>query len=386
MNSMSVADLLRGYDQSMTDGGSVAGGFNHSRTLKALQDMARLSGFAGEAATPTQYGATGMNEGGETSYASSGYAANPDLLKLLEGYRVQQNGNGYDASLLDQSGNSLGAFRSGDKASGLYKALDVAAPLAIGAMAGPALAGAFGGGMLGGAAAGSIIGGANAHMNDSSILKGALTGGLLGGATGGLGDAYGAAGGAKIAPIGSEATAFGGLPTLEGMAAGAPMETAFGSFGLPDASATALLGAQTIGAQVPPESGLNQMRQAELDGYQTNGSMPTSPAAPATGGGLLGQLGSTVSDAAKWMKDNPTLGRLIMAGGTSLLSSVGGSGSSGSSGQATYSGPAKKWSSPIQQGLLAPAQRAIPPQLSGLGLLNVAGQPNAGAWRFLGGK
>jgi hypothetical protein len=141
----------------------------------------------------------------------------------------------------------------------------------------------------------------------------------------------------SVPSIAAETTAFGNLPELSALAAGAPAATPLGSFGLPAA------------------------------------------------GGSSGLLG-TVKDAAAWMKANPVLGRLIMSGATGLLSGAGGGG--GSSAPQTPSGPPVQWNSNLQQGLLSPVQQYAPPavqQQRPAGLL-AQGYANDGAWRYLGGK
>jgi hypothetical protein len=139
----------------------------------------------------------------------------------------------------------------------------------------------------------------------------------------------------SVPSIAAETTAFGNLPELSALAAGAPAATPLGSFGLPASS----------------------------------------------GAGLLG----TVKDAAAWMKANPVMGRLIMSGATGLLSGAGGG--SSSEPQAP-SGPPVQWNSNLQQGLLSPVQQYAPPavvQNRPAGLL-AQGYANDGAWRYLGGK
>ena len=133
-----------------------------------------------------------------------------------------------------------------------------------------------------------------------------------------------------------------------------------------------------------------QLRADEKAGMgQTAGNIPKTVNMGGLGGtmatgGMLGQLGGTVADAAKWMKDNPMLGKLLMSGATGLLSTAGGGSSSAP--QQDY-GPAKQWGSPLQQGLLGQVQQTMPSaiQQRPSGLL-AQGTPNSGAWRFLGGK
>jgi hypothetical protein len=105
--------------------------------------------------------------------------------------------------------------------------------------------------------------------------------------------------------------------------------------------------------------------------------MTTPNAVTGQGGGLLGS-------AASWMKDNPTLGRLLLSGASGLLSGSGG-GSSGA--PHTPAGPPVQWNSNLQQGLLSPVQQYAPPpvvQNRPAGLL-AQGFQNDGAWRYLKG-
>jgi hypothetical protein len=128
-----------------------------------------------------------------------------------------------------------------------------------------------------------------------------------------------------------------------------------------------------------PTSGLDPMRKAELDGYQTNGTQP-SPAVAATGGGLLGSVGEAGSSVAKWMAENPGLSKLLLGGASALLSGQGG----GTSAPKTYGAPVQ-WKSPlpqISQGLLSGGGQADQGGYpAAMGLLG--GQQNAGAWRWL---
>lgn len=104
------------------------------------------------------------------------------------------------------------------------------------------------------------------------------------------------------------------------------------------------------------------------------------------GGGLLDSVKSAGADLSKWMKDNPTLGRLLLSGAGALLNTVG-NGSSGSGGASApvYGAPVQWNSSPTAlgqatSGLLAPQVKQLNPQLPGL-----LGNPNSGAWRFMKG-
>ena len=320
-------------------------------------ELAKLIGFSGATTSPMYYTQGGMNEGGDTTFQAKGNAYTPDFLKALEQYKFTQ-ADPYRTSVIDQGGQNLGTFKSGDEESAFDKFAWQAVPLAIAAMG----AGAFGGwapgaeGAAGGA--GTISGG----------------GGLTAGGSAGYGSIGGTLGGSGGTTLGLA----GG-----GMSGGAGINSAL----------LQSLGAGAAGtAATLPSSGLNAMRLGEIASYATNGSMPSS-AATAEGGGLLGspqstagQIGAAVRDnpVSAWMKANPTLGKLLMSGGTSLLSAAGG-GSSGS-GQAESYGPAKQWGSPLQQGLLGQVQQTMPSaiQQRPSGLL-AQGNANSGAWRFLGG-
>jgi hypothetical protein len=73
------------------------------------------------------------------------------------------------------------------------------------------------------------------------------------------------------------------------------------------------------------------------------------------GGGLLGELGSRASGAIDWLRNNPSLARGIFSLGGGLLGGLGGG--AGSAPQETY-GPPKQWKSPLQAGLLTPAEQS----------------------------
>jgi hypothetical protein len=206
----------------------------------------------------------------------------------------------------------------------------------------------------------------------------------------------------QLPTIGAEATAFGGLPELSALAAGAPAATPFGAFG------GGLLAAPTSAAPVFNAAADSQLASSQLG--ITGAQSAAAATAPATinlgslggtmgtAGGLTGllQTGQQVAGdalgaakgllgpAGQWLKDNPQLGRLLLGGATSLLSGAGG----GSSGAAPApSGPPVQWNSGLQQGLLAPVQQYAPAavqQNRPAGLL-AQGFANDGAWRYLGG-
>jgi hypothetical protein len=217
----------------------------------------------------------------------------------------------------------------------------------------------------------------------------------------------------QLPTIGAETTAFGGLPELSTLAAGAPVETAFGSFGAglltPEVAATVAatqptFNPEALQTQNPFGGGLGPVAESvpsiaaettafgnlpELSALAAGapvatplGSFGLPAAQPATS--VLGTVKDTIGSAAQWMKDNPVLGRLIMSGATGLLSGAGGG--SPSTPQ-TPSGPPVQWNSNLQQGLLSPVQQYAPPavqQNRPAGLL-AQGYANDGAWRYLKG-
>jgi hypothetical protein len=75
----------------------------------------------------------------------------------------------------------------------------------------------------------------------------------------------------------------------------------------------------------------------------------------SSGGGLLNSaLTKFAPGAAQFIKDNPLLARGLFSAATGLLSASG-SGGGGGGGEPTF-GPAKKWTTPIQQGLIGNPQ------------------------------
>ncbi len=218
----------------------------------------------------------------------------------------------------------------------------------------------------------------------------------------------------SVPSIAAETTAFGNLPELSTLAAGAPVETAFGSFGAglltPEVAATVAatqptFNPEALQTQNPFGGGLGPVAESvpsiaaettafgnlpELSALAAGapvatplGSFGLPAAQPATS--VLGTVKDTIGSAAQWMKDNPTLGRLLLSGVSGLLS---GSGGGSASTPQTPSGPPVQWNSNLQQGLLSPVQQYAPPpvvQNRPAGLL-AQGYANDGAWRYLGGK
>jgi hypothetical protein len=383
----------------------------------------------------------------------------------------------FKGAITDTAGQSVGSFTTGNKDTGFDKFANVAIPLALAALGGAAFGGYIPGAEIGAAGGGAASGAAAAGAADIGALGlaegvygagGALGAGVAPGTVGGLagstaafgglgsvlpaGVGYGAAGAgalagaaelaSELAPsfdfgaigqpqftpslsggiepfvqqlptIGAETTAFGGLPELSTLAAGAPVETAFGSFGAglltPEVAATVAATQPTFNPEVlqtqnPFGGGLGPVAESvpsiaaettafgnlpELSALAAGspvttpfGSLGLPAAQPATS--VLGTVKDTIGSAAQWMKDNPVLGRLIMSGATGLLSGAGGG--SPSTPQ-TPSGPPVQWNSNLQQGLLSPVQQYAPPavqQNRPAGLL-AQGYANDGAWRYLKG-
>lgn len=180
-------------------------------------------------------------------------------------------------------------------------------------------------------------------------------------------------GGAGLLGLGPLAGALGGAAGGSGTITGGGGLTAGGSAGYGSIGGTlGGAGGTTLGVAGSGMSAGAGLNSALLQGLGT----------ASAGGGLLSAIpGAT--EAAAWMKQNPTLGRLITGGATSLLASAGG----GSSGSAPAPVDPVKWNSPIQQGLLSPVQQYAPEpvkQNKPAGLL-AQGYANDGAWRFLGG-
>ena len=172
----------------------------------------------------------------------------------------------------------------------------------------------------------------------------------------------------QLGITGSQAASAATVPTTVNLVnAGGTMATAGGLAGATSQAAQALRDATA---------------SSELGG--TAASQLGSQAASA-----LSSAGSGIGTAAQWLKENPTLGRLLFAGGSALLNTLGsGSSSTGSTGTKTYGAPVQWSSSPtalnqglLSGGLLGQNVKQIQPQMP-TGLL---GNPDSGAWRYLKG-
>lgn len=328
----------------------------------------------------------GTNEAGQM--VGSG-VADPTKLQALQGYSFDWKDTGPantgTLTAYDPTGAKVGDYGQTDQTTG--SALAEWAALAAAGFGGAGLAG-FGplGGALGGLGAASTATPISAAEQISFMAANGMTD-------------------AAIAAAAPELAAAGGLTGVGGYAAAAPAVFNAAADSQLASSQLGITGAQSAATATAPAAvdlgslggitstaapmPLEALRASELAGYSTNGTLPSSAAVPTTSGGLLSGLPSGIKDATtgtlQWLKDNPTLGRLLLGGATSLLSQSG-SGSSGSTAPAK-TGPAVQWTSPMQQGLLSPVQQYAPPaiqQNQPAGLL-AQGYANDGAWRYLKG-
>lgn len=279
----------------------------------------------------------------------------------------------------------------------------VAAPFAsaIGAtMAGAGAAGAAGSGVAaaGGAEAGAgIAGGSGLSLGGT----GAMTAGEALGAAGGSGLSLGGSSlGTSLGAAGGSGLSLGGVTAGTTSALGGTLGASLSGLGDSTLSDSILNGATSggtggVGANLPSTpstGGLSSSDSAVLhsnEGYgpgmtgaqnsaynsvlDTTGSTSLAAAA-ADPIGALGNAGTLINntalgDAASWLRSNPTLGRLLFSGATSLLSAAGNSGGGGGSGGAsapeTYGAP-KQWTSALQRGLYQqPEQVSLPTTLAG---------------------
>lgn len=243
-------------------------------------------------------------------------------------------------------------------------------------------AGAAGAGEAAAAGTGEMLGGLDAVASFE-----AGTGGL---AAGGGGAAAGGFNAALDSQLASNALGITGAQSAA--AATVPATVNLGSLGGTMATSGGLGGAlNTLGQGIRDATASSNVGGSLLS--QAGGSLGNAVSGAGTAlnggttGGTTGGLAGTAGDVAGWLKANPALGKLLMSGAMGLLSSGGGGGSSSSSGGSTSFGPAKNWTSSIQQGLLTPVQQVAPPALQRPAGLLAQGQANDGAWRYLlGGK
>lgn len=167
--------------------GSFSGGFNNSSGYDTMSGLGDLFGYSDNALFPTQYMASGINEGGDTSYLSNGFSANPELLSTLNNSSFSPTDDSYRWEAYNAKNTPMGTFKLGDKPTGFDNFANVALPMIISAGWGGPVSGALGGGFGGAIGGGMASGGINAAMNGQPIGKGMITGGVGAGVGAGVG-------------------------------------------------------------------------------------------------------------------------------------------------------------------------------------------------------
>ena len=184
-------------------------------------EIAKLIRFGGAKTTPLTYTQGGINEGGDTAFQAAGNAYTPEFLEALRQYQFMQ-ADPYRTAVVDQGGNNLGTFQSGDEESAFDKFAWQAVPLAIAAMG----AGALGGWVPGTEGAGSAIG------NGAFLGEGVASGIPAWDAAAGMSGSLGSAGVGGLADFGGYSLAADGVGSMapEMMAAnGIDAATLYGS-------------------------------------------------------------------------------------------------------------------------------------------------------------
>lgn len=401
---MSIDQFLRTYKPSPVS----------SRAGKALSALAEFAGYAGDpmdAQWRNQYetfyrnlaNASPQHDGGSGEIIfQSAPEYDPAFVQALQGYQFAptQDNERLGLNIMAPDGRSR-VINWQDADSSFDKFAQKAIPMGIAALAGAAFGGFIPGAEIG---AGGLGGGAGTITGGGGLTAGGSAGyGSIGGTLGGTGGTtLGLAGGGMSAGAGLTS------PLLQGLAAIAPASVLPSSF----QSAGSLLAEAPVSAAAPPNAAFNAAADSQamnaaqgITGAEAaavakvpptvnmgslGGTMGTAGGLPGllqTGGQIASDAIGAVKDVAsptwQFLKDNPTLGRLLLGGATSLLSSQG-SGSSGASG--APSGPPVQWNSQLQKGLLAPVQQYAPAaiQQRPAGLL-AQGNAGDGAWRFLRG-
>lgn len=301
---VSWADYANGLGQAagFSDSSALSTGFGAGRPKKILDELGGLIGFGGPATMETQYGASGMNEGGETSYTANGYKANPELLAALQNYRINPTSE-FGADLYDPSGKRVGGFTNGDKPSWFDNFAEKAIPVGLAALAGGAALGSFGPGATG---AGIGASGAGAAGDIGFLAANGMTDATIASASPGLASAGGL-------------TGVGGTLGAAGAAGG--FDPGSGSDMLASAGADA--GGPGIAEGQGVISGGSGL-QAPSAGLST--AAPAAPAAAGGGGVMqslgLGGLGTALSNLGSGVSDfatnNPLIGKVLGGAGAAL--------------------------------------------------------------------
>jgi hypothetical protein len=262
--------------------------------------------------------------------------------------------------------------------------------------AGGAAAGAGGTAAAGEAAGAGIAGGSGISLGGT----GAMTAGEALGAAGGSGLSLGGSSlGTSLGAAGGSGLSLGGVSAGTASSLGGTLGASLSGLGDSTLSDAVLNGATSGGTggapggggvsvpSTPSTGGLSSSDSAVLhsnEGYGPGmtGAQNTAynTVADLTGNQQLASLAGDaaglpgvggLTDAASWLRSNPTLGRLLFSAGSSLLSGASNSGGSGGgSGVAETYGAPKQWTSALQRGLYQqPQQVSLPTTLAGqLGL------------------
>lgn len=404
LTAQQLANLPLGYD--IQNGlFSTLGGYGNGNGAGFVQPWMTqgLSGVANESGAEGTIGAT----------------VNWDALSPYSFEWTPMGGEAGTLKAFDSKGNAAGSWTQ-QKQSALGSMLEWAGL----AGAGFGLAGLAGLGPLAaaGAAGGAASNGAGTITGGSGLTAGGSTYGTIGGTLGG-------SGGTTLGIAGNGLSAGAGLtsPTLQALAsAGGLLPAAPVTPAVPQPPVTQAPVPQTPAIQQPSvfnaaadsqaynqAAGITGQQAAAAAKVPVTVNLTNAGGTMATAGGVKGAIdlgaqvvrdavsgtplsgvGGAVADAAQatskavtpaaqWLKDNPTLGRLLLGAGTSLLMSSGGSGSATPARTAVNP---KQWNTPIQMGLLSPVQQYFPApvQTRPAGLLADGFQAD-GAWRYLRG-
>lgn len=381
--------------------GALSGVHNSKLFDTMAGQIAKAIGYTGKTWTPGTYQFENANEGGTFTETAQGKQASPEFLKALEAFQFDRTGPTQGA--ISQGGQNVGTFTAGNKDTGFDKFAGVAVPLALSAIGGQLAGGLLaGGGSVGGSVGSSIGAGEGAAQLAAYTAANPLTAAevmattLPAGGLPGLGSAGGLLGGLPAITVNP-------MDAINAYTAANPVTTQSLLSGVPNITSAASAAPSVFNAAADSQAynqaaGITGQQAASAATVPSTVNLTNAGGTMGTAGGLQGLLqtgGQMASDALgavkdvasptwQFLKDNPTLGRLLLGGATSLLSGAGG-GSSGGSGASTPVNPIK-WNSSIQQGLLAPVQQYAPDaiQQRPSGLL-AQGNAGAGAWRFLGG-
>jgi hypothetical protein len=209
-----------------------------------------------------------------------------------------------------------------------------------------------------------------AAIMGTAYLGGTALAGMGGGTAAGTAAGTAGTSGSTLGSLGTVTQL--GTPMAEAAAMGSSIPVANLTAGLPTLAAPSLLAPQAAAFSPSMNYGPG-MTGAQTSVYDSVIGATGSPTAANVASEALGPL----SQAADWMKANPTAGRLLMSGATSLLSASDGGSSGGGYKDSGYRPTITRggWSPNVQA-------RQMPTQ--SVGLLNrpTTGQPMSGLWRY----